>query len=250
MQPGKPRFNLPGYPSYFGGKGAPGTVRTIINAMPSHDIYIEPFLGTGRLLRHKHPAPFGSVGFETDPDLVRAWESVRTPDIHIAQADALRGLPQLIAHLRDQGARPERILVYCDPPYLMHTRRSAAMVYHREWCVKDHIAFLMMVASLSCKVMISHLPCPEYSTALEAWHTFTFHNVTRHGRQLEQVWCNFPPSADLHEYTYIGSNFRERERFKRQFAILQRRVATLPPAARIAALALLEAHRPGDDAGE
>lgn len=250
MSTTRPRFDLPSTPSYFGGKGAPGTVRTILNLLPPHDIYIEPFLGSGRIMRHKAPAHFGSIGMETDPTLCAEWHTVAPADVHVVNADALTSLERTVCALCEAGANPARILVYCDPPYLMHTRKSSAPVYHREWCEQDHIAFLMMVHRLRCMVMVSHLPCAEYATALASWHTHTFNNVTRHGLQLEQLWYNYPPPVHLHEYTYVGRNFRERERFKRQAAIIRRRVAALPPSARLALLASLEHLTPGDDAGE
>ena len=42
--------------SYPGGKAAPGTFQKIINLMPPHEVYIEPFLGGGAILRKKLPA--------------------------------------------------------------------------------------------------------------------------------------------------------------------------------------------------
>ena len=42
-----------GYP---GGKAGAGVYQTIINLMPPHDVYIEPFLGGGAVMRLKRPA--------------------------------------------------------------------------------------------------------------------------------------------------------------------------------------------------
>ena len=247
MSTGKPRFILPGITSYFGGKGAPATVRRIINALPAHHVYIEPFLGSGRVLRHKRPAPGGSFGFETDPALCATWHTCAPVDVHIVNTDALTSLEPLILALMEAGCPPEQIVTYCDPPYLMHTRRSSNLVYHREWCAEDHVKFLLLARRLPGRVLISHLPCAEYATALADWHTFTFLNSTRHGLQTEQVWCNFTPGPELHEYTFIGRDFRERERFKRQFAIIRKRFHALPPAARIALLGMLDAHDHSDN---
>ena len=41
-----------GYP---GGKAGAGVYQTIINLMPPHDVYIEPFLGGGAVMRLKRP---------------------------------------------------------------------------------------------------------------------------------------------------------------------------------------------------
>lgn len=242
MSNGQPRFDLPGYPSYYGGKGAPATVRTLINIIPPHDVYIEPFLGSGRVMRHKKPAAKGSVGMELDPSVIASWASIDAPDIRVLHLNALEHLEYLIIQFIRAGCNPARIVVYCDPPYLLHTRRTSTPTYFEEWSAEHHFAFLAMVHRLRCKVIVSHLPCPEYSNALSGWHQFTFQNVTRNGSQTEQVWCNYIPTAALHEYTFIGRNFREREKFKRQFAIIHKRFAALPDAGRIAILGLLQAH--------
>jgi len=42
---------------YDGGKGAMGCAQWIINQIPPHRVYIEPFLGGGAVLRLKAPAP-------------------------------------------------------------------------------------------------------------------------------------------------------------------------------------------------
>jgi DNA adenine methylase len=41
---------------YDGGKGAMGVAQWIINQIPPHRVYIEPFLGGGAVLRLKKPA--------------------------------------------------------------------------------------------------------------------------------------------------------------------------------------------------
>lgn len=227
--------------SYYGGKGQGGTLRQLINVIPPHDYYVEPFLGRGRLFEAKRPAGRWSYGFELDPRLVAGWKARCRMDLIVEQRDGLQALRELLDRWSAEGVPPERVVVYCDPPYLMHTRRWKVPVYHREWSEEDHIAFLAMLPALKARVIVSHLPCEEYATALSAWHTFTFNNKTRKGVQLEQVWTNYRPGADLHEYTYVGNTFRERERIKRQLAILCKRFDALPPAARIAAKAMLEA---------
>lgn len=232
--------------TYFGGKGQASTVRRIVNVMPPHDYYLEPFLGRGRILEAKRPAERASFGWELDPRMAAAWNATARPGLIVGNSDGIDGAGRTIATLIASGVAPERVLVYCDPPYLMETRRNAQRVYFREWTADDHAAFLWWVCSLGVRVIVSHLPCIQYATALDGWHTFTFTNKIRTGLQLEQLWMNYTPGTDLHDYRYIGSNFRERERFKRQFGILCKRFAALPPAARVAAINLLEARNLGD----
>jgi hypothetical protein len=42
--------------TYPGGKNGAGVYQTIINLMPPHEVYIEPFLGSGAVMRLKRPA--------------------------------------------------------------------------------------------------------------------------------------------------------------------------------------------------
>lgn len=244
--PGRPRFAVPGLEQYFGSKGSQGTFHRIINALPPHDVYIEPFLGSGRIFRIKRPAVLRSIGLELSAQVAGYWRGCCPPGYHVEQANAFERLPQLIGELQAEGIDPLRVVVYCDPPYLIGTRRNPVPTYDHEFTEAGHTAFLAMVHALPCRVLVSHLPCEMYATALRAWHSFTFNNTTRHGLQLEQVWCNFPPSPELHEYTYIGSDFRERERIHRQYDIILRRVAALPASARIALRAMLDARDIGE----
>ena len=41
--------------TYPGGKRGAGVYQTIINLMPPHDVYIEPFWGGGAIKRQKRP---------------------------------------------------------------------------------------------------------------------------------------------------------------------------------------------------
>lgn len=51
---------------YPGGKGGDGVFQRIINLMPPHNLYVEPFLGGGAIMRTKRPARI-NVGFDLDP---------------------------------------------------------------------------------------------------------------------------------------------------------------------------------------
>ena len=52
---------------------------------------------------------------------------------------------------------------------------------------------------------------------LEDWHSISFEAMTRGGHTAtEWLWFNFPPPVELHDYRYLGVNFRERERIKRK----------------------------------
>ena len=65
--------------SYPGGKNGAGVYQTIINLMPPHETYIEPFLGGGAVMRLKRPAAL-NIGVDIDPDVIRGWESSTAGD--------------------------------------------------------------------------------------------------------------------------------------------------------------------------
>ncbi len=60
---------LPGV-TYPGGKNGAGVYQTIINLMPPHRVYIEPFLGGGAVMRLKRPAEL-NIGVDLDPQALK-----------------------------------------------------------------------------------------------------------------------------------------------------------------------------------
>lgn len=65
--------------------------------------------------------------------------------------------------------------------------------------------------------MLSGYHSDLYDLMLPDWEVYTFESITRGGSMAtEVVWMNYPNPVELHEYTYLGENFRERERIKRK----------------------------------
>lgn len=60
-----------GYP---GGKSGPGVYHRLINLMPPHLVYCEPFLGGGAVMRLKLPAPY-NIGVDLDAGVIADWRS-------------------------------------------------------------------------------------------------------------------------------------------------------------------------------
>jgi hypothetical protein len=133
-------------------------------------------------------------------------------------------------------------LVYCDPPYVRSTRRTRARLYRHEMDDRQHEGLLAILSRLPCAVMVSGYRSALYEQTLGDWRSIEFQAQTRGGPATEVVWMNYPPPTDLHEYTHLGSTFRERERQKRQQARWARKVATKPLLEQKALLAGLLAH--------
>jgi len=107
--------------------------------------------------------------------------------------------------------------VYADPPYLMTTRRSQRPIYRCEYSEQDHVELLEWLRALPCPVAISGYWSELYADLLVGWQTVTFSAQTRGGRPAtEHLWMNYDAPDHLHDYRYLGDDFRERERIKRK----------------------------------
>lgn len=198
--------------TYPGGKNGAGVYQTIINQMPPHRVYIEAFLGSGAVMRYKRPAE-QSIGIDADGDVISSWRGnnlVAPPNLTLLQADALEWLTAANSLSGDT-------LIYLDPPYLLSTRRQHRPIYRYELSDADHVRLLEIIKRLPCMVMISGYWSQLYADALIAWRAVSFQSRTRGGTMAtEYLWMNFPEPLELHDYRYLGCDFRERERIKRK----------------------------------
>lgn len=212
--------------NYPGGKGSDGVYHRIINQIPPHDLYIEAFVGAGAILLHKRPAAC-SIVIDADPEVIYRWlnfghdhhaengETISLPGLHAIHGDAKVLLPGCIAN---SGVPCSRIFVYCDPPYLLETRRSKRALYKIEMSDRDnHEELLVLLLSLDCMVAISGYQSSLYSTMLQTWRSISYQVGTRGGTAAtEYLWMNYPEPAQLHDYRYLGQGYREREKINRQ----------------------------------
>ena len=80
-------------------------------------------------------------------------------------------------------------------------------------------------------------------------HT-TFQTMTRGGaKATEHLWFNFPPPRQLHDYRYLGTDFRDRERMKRRQGHWVARLKKMPEAERQALLSAIAQTASTRDAG-
>jgi DNA adenine methylase len=107
--------------------------------------------------------------------------------------------------------------VYLDPPYLMSARKGKRDLYRYEFGSHDeHLSLVSLIRTLPCMVAISGYWSDLYHKMLDGWRVVTFQAHTRQGMATEYLWMNYPEPTMLHDYRYLGSNFRERERIKRK----------------------------------
>jgi len=194
--------------SYPGGKNGSGVYQQIINRIPPHEIYVEAFLGSGAIMRMKRPARV-QIGIDIDEEVIFTRRDLGTPNLTLLKEDSVEWLKKY---------RPSvGTFIYCDPPYLFSTRSSKRRIYEYEFDQEDHSRLLSIIKGLNCMIMISGYPNDIYDDALLNWWTATFQTSNRGGGHVtEKLWMNYPPPILLHDYNYLGCNFRERERLKRK----------------------------------
>ena len=267
--------------TYPGGKAGAGVYQRIINQIPPHSVYVEPFLGDGAVMRRIRPAD-RTIGIEIDSAvaaefagevpgdrdaengggpvgaeihccdgiewLKHAFGLYRLPGTAAVSSVGRSTLPAKAAENGD-GRRPlfsaasadaaesgDRIqpvwFVYCDPPYLLSTRRSGR-IYAHELSDDGHLDLLNVIRRLPCMVMISGYASPMYSAGLEGWRSISFEAMTRGGTTAtEWLWMNYDEPAELHDYRYLGDDKRQRERITRKVRNWTDGLKRLPPLER------------------
>lgn len=217
--------------TYPGGKNGAGVYQRIINHMPPHRVYVEPFLGGGAIMRAKRPACC-SIGIDVDGDVISQARQWHIPGLELVHANSLEWL----ASTTFSGDT----LMYLDPPYLLSTRRQYRLIYRYELTDSDHASLLSIIKRMSCMVIISGYWSKLYAGELAEWRTDHFRAMTRGGKlATEWLWMNFDQPIELHDYRYLGDNYRERERIKRKQARWWRRLREMPALERYAILSAL-----------
>ena len=205
-----------GYP---GGKSK--TFHHVVNLIPPHDVYIEPFLGSAAVMKAKRPAT-RDIGVEVDP---RVHSHVRA---ELPRAEILLG--DGISYLRHFGFNGTEV-VYCDPPYLPRTR-SQKRVYRFDLSEAAHERFLTTILATNARVLVSGYDNALYRGALGSWNTHRYQAKTHSGVRQEILWYNFERPVALHDYRYLGSNFRDRQNTRRRLRRLKGRLLAITPQER------------------
>lgn len=171
-------------------------------------------------MKMKRPAR-ASIGVDIDAGVIKNAQDLDTPNLTLLQEDAINYLKSVLFF-------PDTF-IYCDPPYLMSTRSSGRQIYAHELTDQDHIDLLQAIKRLDCMVMVSGYPNAMYDDALSSWHGATFQTTNRGGgRVTEKLWMNYPTPYRLHDYRYLGMNFRERERLKKKKNRWVKRLLSMP----------------------
>lgn len=255
--------------TYPGGKGA--LYQWLINHIPPHQTFISTHLGNCAVMRFKRAARW-NVGIDLDADVIDMWrerlcgvdpiaihgDGAASPFMAMAATITIHGDGAGATTINDdtryQFINADAVtwleshlwtgneFVYADPPYLFETRKQKERaIYRHEYTFSDHMALLDVLAKLPCDVMISGYRSELYDDMLRGWHSETIEAMTRGGSMAtEVIWMNYPPPKQLHDYRYLGDNYRERERIKKKKTRWAQRWAAMDRLERLAILAAIE----------
>jgi len=203
--------NLTDFP---GSKGGNGVWQTIINQMPPHDTYVEPFAGSAQVARRKLRA-HSTIVIDIDAAVAAALaKGSDDAGVTVIHGDGLKWLRENAKTLNT------RTVVYCDPPYLVSTRRDKTnRYYEHDFTDQQHEELLRVVDLLTVHrvpVLLTGYRSDLYDRKLRTWRRVDYPAQTHGGPVVESCWCNFELPWALHDYRYLGKDFRERERVKRK----------------------------------
>lgn len=210
---------------YPGGKGR--SYQSVINLMPPHDTYIESHVGGGAVMRFKRPAR-RNLGCDADPIAIERLSPVAPPGTELVVDDATN----FLSAFEYVGGE----LVYSDPPFWPAARRRERC-YRHDYGRCDHERLVDVLLGLPCLVMLSGYRNPVYEERLSDWHRTDLVLPTHVGMVAESIWTNFLPGELLHDYSYVGDDFREREALKRRRSTNVKRLAAAHSLERNATLA-------------
>lgn len=242
------------YDSYFGGKNGNGTYQTIINHIPPHRAFCSLFLGNCGVYQHIKPAEMAFLN-DIDQAVISAWRMAfkGTPEgVYLTAYNAidfivilrclvdettLQGV--LRSYLGDYARKD--VFIYLDPPYRLSSRKDARPVYNYKMSDDSHEQLLQtVIGTPEFPIMISHYPDPLYDEYLKDWNQVDFLSTTRNGLAIERLYMNYELTGELHDYTYLGGDFRERERNNRIKSNFIKKLNRLSPELRNAILMELQ----------
>lgn len=228
--------------SYIGGKEASGVYQTIINYIPPHKAYFEPFLGRGTILRKKRPAELLNVGIEINSNLYELWKKYCLENKLFYQIHNACGISYLQAMLTNNILLElkQDVYIYCDPTYLRETLRADKKYYPYELTRDEHIKLLDVCKLLPFNISISTYDNELYRNMLDNWNKITFKSQTRGGPAIETLYFNYEIPTELHDYNFLGEDFRERYRINQKINRYVKALKKLPILERKAILNAIE----------
>lgn len=192
---------------YKGGKNQDGVFQRIINQIPPHQVWIECCAGSAAITRRIREAP-DRFCIEMDKDQAQRLERLLPGDVFVKCGNFME-------LLTFEELDEKEVFLFIDPPYLVETRSFDKPIYKHEWTEEDHIAFLVWLQEVKCRVLVTHPTCSLYSEALKDWRTIEYEYMTHKGKRSDCIWMNYPYPEELHDYSYLGDSRTQRQQISR-----------------------------------
>jgi DNA adenine methylase len=215
-------IEIKGLETYFGGKGASGAYQKIINHIPECDVMVSGFLGADFIIRNMNNLPATIIGVDKDPEVIELWKAGSSnikSDVILYNNDFLKVIKH-VGHYHQY----KKYFIYLDPPYPWNTRKSKHR-YKFEMTDQDHEELLTTCRNIKFNVAISTYDNDLYRSILNDWNKINFRVKTRQGTAIETLYMNYDISElPLQDYTYAGSNYRERDRIRQKTKRWKKRI--------------------------
>lgn len=220
---------------YLGSKGGNGVCQFLINNIPAHEYYQELCAGSAKLFRKKRPASNNWLN-DINPKTVKQLIESLGPELN-CKADTITNYNFLSILGTFNYEVPT--FIYIDPPYPESARRDfKGTKYEFDFTHEQQVEFLTFIQDFqSAFVMISTRPNELYSSYLSNWRFKDFQTSDHGGKCIERIYMNYPEPTLLHEYTYLGENFTDRQRIGRKVKRQVDKLVNLPLHERNALLA-------------
>lgn len=237
---------------YLGSKA--GVWQRIAAEIPLHDLLIVPFAGHCALSRKLQPAPKRLL-FDLDVRVCDFWDDVQQRDdvdlacynqngieyleaiVSACDSEELMEFPRWAApEFESQVEQLEwvdqRVVIYCDPPYLVSTRTSRESRYRHDMTDADHERLLSVIRRLPCRVIISGYDSQLHRERLSDWRLVTFNATTRGKSKVrtECLWSNREQPSVTHMPVMVGTDKRQRETLKRRLDRIEAKAARIAPS--------------------
>lgn len=208
---------------YTGGKSSPGTYHKIINQIPKHKIFIEPYWGGGSITTLMKPSEI-NIGVDADPGTVQRYGEIAKHNkrpLNIVNNMFSRNRepqPGKINLFVDDGlnfvkkysGNPD-VFYFVDPPYLgyeLYNYNLKTEAMHKE--------LIDNLKRVKGKVMLCGYASELYFDLLAEWRLIAFEVRTRGGNRIEHLWMNYDKPKELHDYQYFGESSEERWNFTKR----------------------------------
>lgn len=234
-------IKVKGLPRYDGGKSGNGTYQTLINHVPGGiRVIATACAGNCGLTRYIRPGEYNYIN-DLDKSVALKWSATLGADLRysVTSFDCIAFLDILSATYKN---KEDQVFVYIDLPYLFEARKSQKRLYKHEVDKEYHLRVLTKIATSRFKIMISHYPHPIYDEYLNDWEMVDYQSMTRKGLVTERIYMNYKLTGKLHDYTFLGSDYREREAWNRQRKNMIAKLGRMPMAVRNAMINDIASH--------